>query len=56
MSERITWERCPGCGDAAAVGWAGDRPVEIDCLQGCVIPPASLAELAGRPSPRPSLL
>ncbi|MGY1773952.1 hypothetical protein [Blastococcus sp. SYSU D00813] len=51
MSERITWERCPGCGDTAAVGWAGERPVEIDCLQGCVVPLGCLTEAVGQPAP-----
>lgn len=54
MSERITWERCPGCGDRAAVGWAGERPVEMDCRQGCAVPPGCLAEVVRRPAPRRS--
>ncbi|WP_170861217.1 hypothetical protein [Trujillonella endophytica] len=35
MSERITWTNCPDCGATAAVGWIGDRPVELDCFSGC---------------------
>ena len=35
MSERITWEQCPSCGDAAAVGWIRDEPVEFDCVRNC---------------------
>jgi hypothetical protein len=34
-SERITWETCPSCGQPAAVGWSGTRPVEFDCMKGC---------------------
>jgi hypothetical protein len=47
MSERVTWEVCPRCGCAAAVGWArlpgaggapdGCVPVEFDCLAGCEV-------------------
>ena len=45
MSDRITWEVCPSCGKAAAVGWTmirwatGERfqevPLEFDCPSGC---------------------
>ncbi len=34
-SERVTWEDCPGCRRAAAVGWVDGRPVEFDCPRGC---------------------
>jgi hypothetical protein len=34
-SERITWEDCPNCRRAAAVGWADGQPVEFDCPRGC---------------------
>lgn len=47
MSERVTWEPCPGCSRRAAVGWAvgpgnaavpdGDVPVEFDCPAGCAV-------------------
>ncbi len=43
MSERITWEPCPSCGRSAAVGWAGQHPVEFDCPNDC---PVSDAEVA----------
>jgi hypothetical protein len=44
MSERVTWEACPRCGERAAVGWeqvclstgpAREVPVELDCAGGC---------------------
>ncbi len=49
MSERITWEACPVCGAAAAVGWrhtdapegepqpgeSHEHPIEFDCPNGC---------------------
>ena len=45
MSEWITWQPCPLCGDRAAMGWASiirvdggvdeDVPVEFDCIGGC---------------------
>jgi hypothetical protein len=34
-SERVTWEDCPTCRRAAAVGWVNGRPVEFDCPGGC---------------------
>ncbi len=47
MSDRITWETCPNCGDLAAVGWervawsdgdqAGELVVEFDCPNGCSV-------------------
>jgi hypothetical protein len=54
MSERVTWEACPRCGDLAAVGWspvrriAGapceHRPVEFDCRAGCQVELGELAQ------------
>ena len=42
MTERITWERCPDCGELAAVGWAPDGAaevaVEFDCPNDCAAP------------------
>ncbi len=35
MSEWITWEECPSCGDTAAVGWLRGEPVEFDCVRHC---------------------
>ncbi len=34
-SERVTWEDCPTCRRAAAVGWVNGRPAEFDCPRGC---------------------
>ena len=41
MSDRVTWEGCPICGEPAAVGWVtlvgrevgagSEDPVEFDC-------------------------
>src|SRR3712207_2802588 len=36
-SERVTWEDCPNCQRAAAVGWVNGRPVEFDCPRGCCL-------------------
>jgi hypothetical protein len=36
-SERVTWEDCPTCRRAAAVGWVNGRPVEFDCPGGCCL-------------------
>ena len=35
--ERVTWENCPNCRRAAAVGWVDGRPVEFDCPRGCCL-------------------
>jgi hypothetical protein len=35
MSERVTWETCPGCGGLAAVGWQEGAVTEFDCSRGC---------------------
>ena len=45
LAERITWERCPRCGDAAAVGWVGKRPIELDCTTGCPVPQDRVGDL-----------
>jgi hypothetical protein len=37
MSERITWTTCPHCGEAAAVGWVQEIPIEFDCKAGCTL-------------------
>jgi hypothetical protein len=51
MSDRVTWEVCPGCGLTAAVGWIDDQPVEFDCTSGCRPTAVQLSEFARRPSP-----
>jgi hypothetical protein len=51
MSDRITWEVCPGCGRTAAVGWLDDQPVEFDCTAGCRLTAAQFRDLAHRRSP-----
>ncbi|TQN44131.1 hypothetical protein FHU33_3617 [Blastococcus colisei] len=43
MSERVTWETCPHCRQAAAVGWVGDDKVEFHCPAGCRIPESGMA-------------
>jgi len=55
MSDRVTWEICPRCGDVAAVGWAcvtpapgrpaGEIAVEFDCPSGCPLDDTELQEL-----------
>ena len=56
MSDHVTWEICPYCGQLAAVGWASDgvsgapaeiRPVEFDCRTGCRVSPEEFAENYG---------
>ena len=37
MSDRITWTTCPRCGEAAAVGWLQEKPLEFDCRAGCTL-------------------
>ena len=52
-SERVTWENCPTCQRAAAVGWVDERPMEFDCPGGCRLSPAQVdlfAARRGRPS------
>jgi hypothetical protein len=49
MSERITWEQCPSCGDTAAVGWIRDEPVEFDCVHNCDLTQEQMATLQRRP-------
>ncbi|WP_177212622.1 hypothetical protein [Geodermatophilus ruber] len=53
MSERVTWETCPGCGHAAAVGWVDRDPVEFDCPRGCPLSSRQVAALFGAPSALP---
>lgn len=51
-TERVTWEDCPNCRRAAAVGWRRGRPTGFDCPHGCRLDPGQLAGLtasAGRP-------
>lgn len=45
-SEQVTWERCPTCGQAAAVGWSHGRPIEFDCPDGCCLNTAQIQALA----------
>ena len=46
-SERVTWEDCPHCRRAAAVGWVDGRPVEFDCPRGCAVSAEQVRALAG---------
>lgn len=34
-SDMVTWECCPGCDGAVALGWIGHEVTEIDCASGC---------------------
>jgi hypothetical protein len=56
VSEHVTWEICPYCGQLAAVGWAPvgvsgtsaqELPVEFDCRTGCRVSPEEFAETYG---------
>jgi len=54
MSERVTWESCPSCGDRAAVGWTGDAVTEFDCVRRCDLTHEQMAEVrlwCGPPAP-----
>jgi Zn ribbon nucleic-acid-binding protein len=44
MSEWVTWESCPSCGEQAAVGWADERVAEVDCVSGCELTAYQMAE------------
>src|SRR4051794_2256845 len=48
MSDLVTWEACPRCGQAAALGWTDEHPVEFDCTTGCRPTAAQLRYLAQR--------
>jgi hypothetical protein len=37
LSERVTWETCPGCRRPAAVGWVDGDPVGFDCPRECTL-------------------
>ena len=52
-SERVTWEDCPTCRRAAAVGWVNGWPTEFDCPRGCCLSAEQIQAFAarrGRPS------
>ena len=51
MSERLTWESCPSCGERAAVGWTNNEVVEADCYSECELTEEHLAELQRRGRP-----
>jgi hypothetical protein len=51
MSERVTWESCPGCGGLAAVGWLDGAVVEFDCGDGCRLTEEQEAALRERSAP-----
>jgi CheY-like chemotaxis protein len=36
-SERVSWAKCPNCGDLVAVGWRDGNPVAADCVGGCLL-------------------
>lgn len=48
-SEWITWERCPKCGDRAAVGWSETGQfvdaVEFDCRNNCRLSIATIVRM-----------
>jgi hypothetical protein len=52
-SERVTWEDCPNCRRAAAVGWLNGQPIEFDCPAGCGLSEAQVQTFAGRRGRRP---
>ena len=52
-SERVTWEDCPNCRRAAAVGWVNGRPVEFDCPRGCCLSAEQVQAFDARHGRRP---
>jgi hypothetical protein len=52
-SERVTWEDCPNCQRAAAVGWVSGRPVEFDCPRGCCLSAEQVQAFDARRGRRP---
>jgi len=53
VSEQVSWEKCPVCGGAAAVGWLDGQPVEFDCPGGCWPTVEQIRSLLAGPHPRP---
>jgi hypothetical protein len=51
MTDRVTWEPCPRCGEPAAVGWTGEVVAEFDCRHGCAVTEEQLMQLQRRRSP-----
>ena len=51
MSERVTWETCPGCGGLAAIGWQDGTVTEFDCSRGCELTEEQHAVVRGRAAP-----
>ncbi|NEK57383.1 hypothetical protein GCU56_05785 [Geodermatophilus sabuli] len=54
-SERVTWETCPGCGRAAAVGWRDGMPVRTDCPGGCGLTAGEFVRAPGAVRPSSSV-
>jgi hypothetical protein len=52
-NERVTWEDCPNCPRAAAVGWLNGRPVEYDCPRGCCLNAEQVQAFDARHGRRP---
>jgi hypothetical protein len=52
-NERVTWEDCPNCQRAAAVGWVNGRPVEYDCPRGCCLSVEQVQAFDARHGRRP---
>ncbi len=50
-SEQVTWEDCPNCQRAAAVGWVDGRPIEFDCPHGCRLTAEQVQAFARRGGP-----
>jgi hypothetical protein len=51
MTDQISWDACPRCGDVAAIGWDDDEPAEFDCRRGCELTDAEFAELTRQTAP-----
>jgi hypothetical protein len=59
MSDRVTWEGCPICGEPAAVGWvtlvgrdagaASEDPMEFDCPSRCDLTVDEMRRAFGKP-------
>lgn len=51
LSEKVTWETCPGCGGRVALGWVGRTVMEIDCAAGCELTESLRESVRGAATP-----
>lgn len=56
MSERVTWESCPSCGERAAVGWIDQTVIEVACIRECALTAEQIAYVRLLSSPPPAAI